>query len=253
MSDPNQEFQAPPPPPFPAPETPAGPTMSTPETLINVFFEPSRVFDALRARPRFLVAALLTTLLFGAITFTLYQRVDMGQYIRDKMEQSPRSATQTEQQKEMGARIGRYIGMATPVFVPITIALGAALYLLAVMAFGGKIGYKGALTVWTYSGFPPAVIGAVVAILVLFLKSADSIDPEHMLLTNPGAFMGADSSPTLVAFLTQFDLLRFYGMFLAAIGLRKMAKLSSTSAWAIVIIFWVIAAVLAVGSKALFG
>ena len=41
--------------------------------------------------------------------------------------------------------------------------------------------------------------------------------------------------------------------FLAAIGLQKLAKLSSGSAWGVVIGFYVIRAVLAVCSAAIFG
>ena len=37
---------------FAPPSAPTGPEMSTPETLTGIFFEPSRTFEALRARPR---------------------------------------------------------------------------------------------------------------------------------------------------------------------------------------------------------
>jgi len=133
------------------------------------------------------------------------------------------------------------------------LALGGLLYWVAVLIFGGNIGYVRALAVWAYSSLPPAVLGTFVAIAVLLLKPADTVDPEHLLLTNPGAFMSSESSKVLVAFLSQFDLLRFYGMFLAALGLRKVAKLSSGSAWTIVISLWVLGAILAVGGAALFG
>jgi hypothetical protein len=140
-----------------------------------------------------------------------------------------------------------------PVAVPIMIAAGAAIYLLGVMAFGGSMSYKQALSVWTYSSLPPTLLGIIVGVLVLFLKSAETLDPEHLLVTNPGAFMNAQASPVLTAFLSQFDLLRFYGMFLAAIGLRKMGKLSSGSAWGIVIALWLIGLVLSVAWKAIVG
>jgi len=155
---------------------------------------------------------------------------------------------------EQRVKIGKIVGaIAFPLSIPIWIAAGAALYLLGVMAFGGSIGYKQSLAVWVYSSLPPAILGTVVAILVLFLKAKDTIDPEHILVTNPGAFMGPESSPVLVAALSQFDLLRFYGLFLAAVGLRKIAKLSSGSAWGIVIGFYVIRAVFAVSRAAIFG
>jgi hypothetical protein len=133
------------------------------------------------------------------------------------------------------------------------IAAGAALYLLGVMAFGGSLSYKGALAVWIYSSLPPAVLSTVVAVCVLLLKAPDTVDPEHLLITNPGAFMGEGTSTILTALLSQVDLLRFYGLFLAAVGLRKMARLSSGSAWGVVISLWLIGAVLKIVSAALFG
>jgi Yip1 domain len=254
MSDPNQQWQPPPPPELADTLDAGGPVMSTPETLSGIFFEPARVFESFRSRPKFLVAGLILLVLTIAITGLLYTRMDMGQYIRDKMEKNPRNASQTEAQKEMGVKIGKIAGaVIIPVSVPVTIAAGAALYLLGVMAFGGSLGYKKSLAVWTYSSFPPAILGTLVAVLVLFLKSPDDLDPERILVTNPGAFMSSESSPVLVALLSQFDLLRFYGLFLAAIGLKKVAKISSGSAWAIVLGFFLIRAILGVASAAIFG
>lgn len=254
MSDPNQEWQPPPPPDVAETSEPAGESVSTPATLTGIFFEPGQTFEALRARPRFLIAGLILLLLTIGVTAVVYQRIDMAQYIRDKMEKSPRNAAQTEEQKEMGVKIGKIVGaIGIPASVPITIAGGAALYLLGVMAFGGSITYKRSLAVWVYSSLPPAVLGTIVAVLVLFLKAPDTIDPEHLLVTNPGAFMGADSSPVVVAVLSQFDLLRFYGLVLAAIGLKKVAKMSSGAAWGVVLGLYLIRAVLAIASAAIFG
>lgn len=238
--------------PLPSPVTES--EMSTPQTLTGIFFEPSRTFEALRNRPRFLVAGLILLVLTCAITGALFLRVDMGQFIRDRIERGPNAAQQTEQQKELGVKVGKILGaVGVPLSVPLTIAAGAALYLLGALAFGGTLSYKKALSVWSYSSIPPSVFATFVAILVLFLKSADTIDPEHLLVTNPGAFMNSESSPALVALLSQFDVLRFYGMFLAALGLRKVGKMSSGASWGVVITLWVLGAVLRLGSVALFG
>ena len=241
--------------PIATPNTPAtGAEMSTAETLTGIFFEPSRTFEALRVRPRFLVAGLILFILTCAVTLALYMRVDMGQFIRDRIDQSPNAAQISEQQKETQIRIGKIIGMVfIPLSVPVIIAGGAALYLLGVMAFGGSISYRKALSVWCYSWLPQSILGTIIALLVLFLKSPDSIVPENLVATNPGALMSPESSKVLVALLRQFDLLRFLGMFLAALGLRKVAKLSSGQAWGVVIGLWLIGLLLAVGSAALFG
>jgi len=252
MSDPNQEFQPPPPPPLAS--EPAGETISTPATLTGIFFEPSRVFEALRTRPRFLMATIVLMVLTIAVTFAVFQRIDMGEYIREKMERSPNAAQQTEQQKEIGVKFGKIFGaVLIPAFVPIALLAGAGLYLLGVMAFGGSITYKKSLAVWAYSSLPPAVLGSVVAVLVLFLKAPETIDPEHLLVTNPGAFMGTNSSPALVALLSQLDVLRFFGLFLAALGLRKVAKMSSGAAWGVVISLFLIGAIFKIAAAAIFG
>jgi Yip1 domain len=237
------------------PNTPAtGAEMSTAETLTGIFFEPSRTFEALRARPRFLVGGIILLVLACLVTVLLYTRVDMGQYIRDRIEKSPQAAQLSDAQKDMQVKMGKNLGMlAIPLSVPIIIAGGAALYLLGVLAFGGSISYKKSLAVWVYSSIPPSVLGALIAILVLFLKSPDSIDPEHMVATNPAVLLGEDASKILVAVLSQFDLLRFYGIFLAALGLRKVAKISSTQAWGVVIALWAIGALLRIASAAIFG
>jgi Yip1 domain len=254
MSDPNQPFQPPPPPPFAeTPSTPAE-TMPTSATLTGIFFEPGRVFEALRERPRFLAAGLILLMLTIVVTVVLFLRVDMGQFIRDQMDKSPRNAQMSEQEKEMGVKFGKIIGaVAVPASVPITIAAGAALYMLGVMAFGGSITYKQSLSVWAYSSLPPTVLGTIVAIMVLFLKSSDQVNPERLLVTNPGAFMGPDTSAVLTAVLAQFDLLRFYGLFLAALGLRKVARMSSGAAWGVVITLWLLGAIIKVASAAIFG
>lgn len=229
------------------PSVPAttGPEMTTGETLTGIFFEPSRTFEALRARPRFVAAGIVLLVLAIIVTAVLYMRVDMGQYIRERIDRNPNAAQVPEAQKDMQVKIGKTFGMVlVPALTPITIAAGAALYMLGVMAMGGAIGYKKSLSVWAYSSIPPSVLGTLIAILVLFLKSADSIDPEHMMVTNPGALFGEESSKVLVAALSQFDLLRFYGMFLAALGLRKVGKISSGQAWGIVIGLWAIGALL---------
>ena len=254
MSDPNQQWQPPPPPDVPVAPVETGPDMSTPATMSGIFFEPGRTFEALRKRPRFLIVGIILIVLTTLVDVALFTRVDMGQYIREKIEQSSQSQSQTEEQKELGVKFGKIVGaVAPPLLVPVGIAAGAALYLLGVMAFGGSIGYKKSVSVWAYSSLPPTVIGTIVALLVLFLKAADTVDPEHLLVTNPGAFTNAHDAPVLTALLSQFDLIRFYGMFLAAIGLRKVAKISSGSAWGIVLGYWLIGLILSVAWHAIRG
>lgn len=236
-----------------APAEPAhasAPQMSTGETLANIFFEPEGTFAALRERPRFLVAGLVILLLSVLMVVLVMQKVNFTEFITEQIRSGPQSAQLTEQQKEAGIKfwtgpVGTFFVYGMPfIAIAFSFAAGAALYMLATLVMGGRMGYKQALSVWVYSSLPPSVIGSVVAALLLFLKPAEEIDLNKpgagLAVTNLGALLGSDSSRPLRAVLSWFDIFTFYGMFLAAVGLRKVGKLSAGAAWTIVIVFWLL-------------
>jgi len=237
--------------------------MSTPETLSGIFFEPERTFEALRERPRFLVAALIIVALSMLVTVLLFQKVSFEQVVREAIEKNTRTEQMSPEQKEQAIKmqtgpIGHAIGYCAPIIgVMVILAAGAALYLLGVMLMGGRISYKQALAVWTYSSFPPAVLGTLLALVMLFLKSPEDLDFSRpgagLIVTNLGVLIGTGGSAILRAALSWFDLFTFYGMFLAALGLRKVGKISAGGAWAIVIGLWLLGMVLGVARAALFG
>ena len=253
MSYPDIEgFQPPPPPPLP--EAPTGPVLSTVETLSGVFFEPGRVFESLRARPRFLVAGLIVIVLSMIFTALFFQRVGYENSTRAAVEKSPRAGQMSPQQKEQA--VGFYqkpvikaLTYCTPLFIfSIAFAIGATLYLLGTIAVGQKISFQQALSVWVYSSFPPTVLTMLLNILVLFLKSPDDIDPGQLrsglIKADLGILVDEKASPVLASLLGSIDLFAFYGLFLAALGLRKVANLKRETAWGIVLTIWVIRIIL---------
>jgi len=245
------------------PQPTVAPAKSTIETLTGIFFEPGETFEALRERPRFLVAALIILALTLLFTFVLFQRINFEQFMRAQIENSPRTEQMTPEQKEQAVRmqsgtVGKSIAYGAPVIVfAIIFAAGGALYLLGTMMMAGSISYKQAISVWVYASLPPAVLFTVANILVLFLKSADDIDPAQasggLVKANPSILLGSGSSPVLAALLGSLDLFAFYGLFLAALGLRKVGRLSSGAAWTIAIGIWLLGVVLKVAWAAAFG
>ncbi len=231
----------------------SAPQMSTPATLTGIFFEPSTTFDALRARPRFLVAALITLAL--AMTFyTLYvQRVGHDNIVRARVDSNPNlTPEQRDQAIEAQSRpLVKNLEMLAPILVlAIIFAAGAALYLAGVAAMGGRMTYKQALAVWAYSSFPPAVLGLIANLIVLFIKSPEDIDPvkdaRGLVHANPSLLIDSAAHPVLATLLGSLDLFAIYGLILAAIGLRRVGRLSSGSAWSIVLGLFVLGVVLRV-------
>jgi hypothetical protein len=247
-----------------APTRPAesdAPQMSTPETLTNIFFEPGRTFEALRARPRFLVAAIIICVLALVVTSLIFNKIDYAAFMREQITKGPRGDQMTPEQVDRA--VGFYTGPVGKMFIyvlpilvtAVFIAGGAGLYLLGSMLMGGRLRYKQALSVWTYSSFAPAVLGTVVAVIVVLMTPAEDIDPSQ-----PGGLVRANlaviphgDSKALGALLGSFDLFALYGVYLAALGLRKVGKMSSGSAWTIAGGLWVIGVLLRVGWAALFG
>ncbi len=250
MSDPNTQPFSPPPTP-PSPAGPTGPDMSTVQTLTSIYFEPGDTFEALRVRPRFLIAGIITVLAFMAYYATFVSRVGAENIARSQAEAGGNaSPEQVEQAVAMQTSpIVKAVTYASfPVVFAVLFAAGTGLYLLGVTLMGKSITFKQALSVWVYSSYPPTVVYALMNIILLFVKSADDIDPSAinsgLARANPSLLVDTSTQPVLATILGSFDLLAFYGLFLAAIGLRKMTKLSSGSAWAVVLAIWVVGSIL---------
>jgi len=256
MSDPNSnDFVPPPAPPVPVSETSDAAATTTGQTLTGIFFEPGRVFESLRERPRFLAAAIISIIAFLVFTTLFYQRVGYDRLITEEIESSPRAEQMTPEQKEQAIRIQtspvvKAIRYGAPIIViAIIIAAGAALYLLGSMLMGRQLRYKQALSVWTYSSMPPLVVSMLLNIVLLFIKSTEDYDivrasRRGLVQANLGLLIDLKAAPVLGTFLSSIDLFAFYGLFLGALGLKKVGKMSSGTAWGIVLTIWIIGVIM---------
>jgi hypothetical protein len=245
----------------PPPAAPAAPTMSTPATLANIFFDPGETFEALRARPRFLVAGLIFILAFMAYYAAFVQRVGAENIVRAQI--TARSPDAPPEQVEQAVKLQTSPVVqaitygAFPLVFALIFAAGAGLYLLGATATAKGMSYKQALAVWVYSSLPPMLASALVNILLLFLKPVDDIDPNAintgLARANLGLLVSVKEHPVLATLLGSFDVFAFYGLFLAALGLRKVARLSTGAAWTIVLAVWLVSVILRVAGAAFFG
>lgn len=246
---------------------PAGPedepAMSTAETLSGIFFEPGRTFDHLRRRPRFLAAAVVMMALTSAFVYVTYSRVSYDDIVRRAIESTPRTADMPAEQKEKaiamqtGPVFKTIAYVSRPVGVLIYLLIGGALYLLGIMAMGKGVSYRQALSVWTYSSLPPYVLAMVANIILLFLKPAEEITPEDvqrgLARANLSVLVDPTAQPVMATALGLFDVFAIYSLILAAIGVHKVAKLSSGSAWAVVLVIWLVGAVIRLALATAFG
>lgn len=219
------------------------PQLTLGQTLSGIYFEPGQVFESFRARPRFLVAALIATLAFLAFNTLFIQRLGYENIVRAQIESRMPDTDQAQREQIIAAQsgqVGKTIGLASPLIgFALVYAIGGALYLLGTLAMGKSISYKQALAVWSYSSLPPSVLVMTANIVLLLIKAPEDIDlatsGRGLARANPGFLVDGSASPVLATLLGSIDLFAIYGLFLGALGLRKVARLSSGSAWAVVI------------------
>jgi hypothetical protein len=88
----------------------------------------------------------------------------------------------------------------------------------------------------------------------MFIKDPATVDIEHLVASNVGAFVSDDSPKWLVTLLTSFDIFVFWTMILMALGYSATdpKKISFGKALTTIVIVWIIYLAVKVGFTAAF-
>ncbi|HEV7475066.1 MAG TPA: YIP1 family protein, partial [Pyrinomonadaceae bacterium] len=203
------------------------------DRLTGIFFEPTAVFQSLRFHPNWVAAFLVIALLNAAYVAAFTQRVTAERIINytvDKMAETPFiPAEAVEKARDQGLqdaksttkKVGNAISSMVGIFC--FMCFLAALYLVALLAFGGRINFWQALSVAMFAALPPIVISKVISFVLLYIKSPDDIHPlmgqETLLQDNLGVLLSPKDHPVLFVTATSIGLLSFYKLWLVAKGL----------------------------------
>ena len=249
----------------PKPESDGGDKMSTPSTLINIFFSPAEVFQNLRRHPRWLAAVIIMTLFATAfsnafiyrltperiVNYTIDKTKEMS-FLDDKARAQIESgrAASIEENKSLVKRSLQAVTVFTQYVF--WIAFLALLFMLFVRALGGNIGYWQTYAAVTYAMFPVSVIRNVLGTLVLFLKNDPSeihpiLGQSAMVQDNLSFLANPATNPVLYTLLGAISLLTFYWIWLMVTGLKNTGeKVSDTAAWTSVLVLWFVGILLMV-------
>jgi len=248
----------------------AEPPMASSEKVLGMFYEPARVFRNLRAHPRWVTAFIVIAVLTTVYSFAFTKRVTPERIVNHTMdklaEMGPPFAPQPEMLETMRAnrieeaknpiqRAGLVAKTAVGIFV--FAAVVAALYLLCILAFGGRINYWQALAIYFYSALPVIAIQKILSLLILYLKQPEDIHPilgqESLVQDNLGILFAPAVHPVLFVLATSIGVLSFYGLWLRAKGLQHGGqRVSSGAAWGTAITLWLLGVVLIAIVTALF-
>ena len=244
------------------------PPMSTLGRLTGIFYEPTSVFRNLRAHPHWLAAILVMGCLNAAYAAAFYYRLTPERiinYTMDKLEESPikpppeamaKARNEGVAQEKMPAfKVGKAVKTIVGAFF--AMAFFAALYLLGVLAFGGRMHFWQAYAVIAYVSLPVTVIQKGISFIILYLKSPDDIHPiigqETLVTDNLGILFKPGDHPVLFVAASSIGILSLYKLWLTARGLHHGGyKVSSSAGWGVAITLWVLGLLLGLGAAAIF-
>lgn len=249
------------------PEAP--PPLPPADRVTGVFYEPERVFKNLRYHPRWLAAFLVIVVFSLTYQLAFTQRVTperIAGEMADKiieggwLQNSPISPEEFKARRieEAKAPIGRVTGAlgligGTLIFM----LLLAGLYLLCVMAFGGRINFWQSLSVATYGSLPPVVISTILSLILLYVKSPEDIDATKgsrgLARADLGLLFSPAQHPLLFVIGSFIGVFSIYGWWVTVSGIHNTAtKISKASAWTIALLLWLLGLVLVLILSAIF-
>ncbi len=191
--------------------------------IFGALFSPKTTFEEIVRRPSWIAPIILLTILSLGVSVLLGQKVSWERVVARSIEQSPRaqqlSAERREQQIAIGAKIAR---VAVYVFGTlgslIFTVIMAAIFLGAFnLLAGAGVRFGTAMAISSHALMPSA-ISSVLAIVVLLVKSSDTIDPNHLLATNLGALVSSDAPKWLEKLAASVDIFWIWILVLLAVG-----------------------------------
>ena len=228
--------------------------------LIGVFIEPGETFEDIARKPDFIAPLVLLILVSFAVAEAMIMKIGIQRIIMQSIVMGGQAAKMDPEQLNMVVQRSAAIYskvipitalLATPIFV--LIAAGFGLLVLNVF-FAQRASFKQVFSVTSYANLP-SIVGAVMAVMVIFYGDPDSFNPRNVAPTNPGYFMNPlTSSHALLAVASSLDFIVFWFLILLAMGLSRVSgsKVKTGSIFLTYVGVWALLVIAKVGFAVMF-
>jgi hypothetical protein len=226
--------------------------------LIGVFFSPKATFEDIAARPSWILPVALMAVLGIVVAFVMNQKVDWRDVASKRIEESPRAANLTPEQKEqqiaMSAKISPGVAWGIGICWPILQAVVvAAVMLLAYNVIGGAGARFGTSMGIVSHAYFPWILYSLLFIVILYLKAPGTVDLENPIATNVGAFLPESTPKALMSLGKSVDLFSIWTLFLISLGFTAVnAKKLKGKAFTIALVVWAIFTAVKMGGAWIF-
>jgi hypothetical protein len=245
----------------PSPES--APSVSSVGRIFGAIFNPKPTFESIAQRPTWILPLILICIVSSVVIFIFSQRVGWRAFMErqdqtnSRVQKQMESMTPEQRDKMLEtqtkyASIFGYVGAVLGTFI-VAVIVAAILMAAFNLVSGGGIGFVTSLGIVAHS-WVPGIIGGLLGILVLFLKDPSTVDIQHLVATNAGAFLSDDAPKWQESLLSSLDLFTFWSMILMGIGYSaaNSKKISFGKALGTIVVAWAIYVVCKVGIAAAF-
>ena len=213
--------------------------------LLDVFFQPGKVFAGLNERKgAWIVPLLVNVVLIVTSTALVFHFIGLETIVRQRLAQTSLSPEQMQLAMQRATSPSQaYISYAG---AAIGGALSMAVIALVLFAFGLMTSrepkYPAMLAMVTLAFFPYFLISVVMtALILLATPDKSSLDVTNLIATNVAAYMNRERmAKGMYSLLSSVDLLSFLEIALLSLGFSKLTKSSYFGGLAAVMGLWIL-------------
>jgi hypothetical protein len=247
-------------------DLPAGPTdvfdaqppLSPMARVTNIFFAPTKTFADIRRNRSWWLPLVLLAVFGYLFTFSALNKVGATRLAETSIRNSPSQNEKLQQATPEGrAQTIRITATVTQIIFylgPLLLLLFAAISAMLLWVgfnfiLGGSATYSGMFAV-TMFAWLPSIIRSLLSLVVVFVGDPDTFNINDPIGTNPGFYMGADSSIFLKTLLSSVDLFSLWLLVLMAVGGAIVARVKISSGITMVFVTWLLFVLLKAGVTA---
>jgi hypothetical protein len=218
--------------------------------ILNIFFEPKRVFESLKIKPTWLVPFIIVALLGIGFFYSTYPYIMNQQVERikdnDKIPEEQKQVIVDKMTEKAHPPVWQLFLAPLGTIVVLVVVAGILFFVFNVI-LGGDSSFRRVFSVYCYSSLI-GVPAMIVKYPLIMLKKDLNVQTSLALL------LSAESKNSFFySFLSSFDIFTIWQLILVSMGMGILYKYGTKKAFTSVCILWIIWIVAKSGLSSLFG
>lgn len=196
------------------------------EDFIDIFYQPSQVFERRRDGQfglALLLLVVISTILYFALRNGLAPIMDAEMSKQIAAMAAKNQSIPAEQLASARSWMEKFAMFGTVIFIPIGVCITAVLLWLAGKLFDAKVAFAAAMMIVTYSQIPKIAEMVLSAIQGLFLEP-EAITSRYSVTLGVARFLDQGTNPILMTIVGGLDVFTIWVFVLLAIGLSVVAR-----------------------------